>query len=206
MLPPDLSSHKGKKKYYAVRTGRQAGIFESWDECKKQVIGFPGAEYKSFLSPDDANEYISCQESESRTGKSEAIAYVDGSYNIKTKEFSYGVVLFHNGDEQHFFEKFDDAGLASMRNVAGEIKGSEFAIQFCLDKGIKSVDIYHDYDGIAKWPNGEWKTNKEGTIAYKSFCDNAKKNILINFIKVKGHSGDKYNDLADKLAKEALGL
>ncbi len=26
------------------------------------------------------------------------------------------------------------------------------------------------------------------------------------FVKVKGHSGDKYNDLADRLAKDALGI
>ena len=30
------------------------------------------------------------------------------------------------------------------------------------------------------------------------------KDIKINFIKVKGHSGNKYNDLVDKLAGEAL--
>ena len=33
-----------------------------------------------------------------------------------------------------------------------------------------------------------------------------KKYVDIKFVKVKGHSGDKYNDLADKLAKEALGI
>jgi len=30
--------------------------------------------------------------------------------------------------------------------------------------------------------------------------------VDIDFIKVKGHSGDKYNELADKLAKKALGI
>ena len=25
------------KKYYAVAVGRKTGVFESWDECKKQV-------------------------------------------------------------------------------------------------------------------------------------------------------------------------
>ncbi|WP_281691389.1 RNase H family protein [Neglectibacter timonensis] len=28
----------------------------------------------------------------------------------------------------------------------------------------------------------------------------------VTFVKVKGHSGDVYNDLADQLAKKALGL
>ena len=206
------------KKSYAVRIGRQTGIFESWDECKKQVIGFSGAEYKSFLCSKDAEAYLNnVNQEDSFAGISElsytggtvscyAVAYVDGSYNIKTKEFSFGAVILHNGEELHFKEKFDDEGLAAMRNVAGEIKGAEFAIKYCIDNGIKSVDVYHDYEGISKWPLGSWKANKEGTIAYKKFYDEVKKNIRINFIKVKGHSGDKYNDLADALAKEALGL
>lgn len=29
------------KKYYAVRVGRDTGIFESWDECKQSVDKFP---------------------------------------------------------------------------------------------------------------------------------------------------------------------
>ena len=48
--------------------------------------------------------------------------------------------------------------------------------------------------------------NKEGTQSYQAFYDNISKNVDITFVKVKGHSGDKYNDLADKLAKEALGI
>ena len=35
-------------KYYAVRNGYHTGIFNTWDECKKEVSGFSGAEYKSF--------------------------------------------------------------------------------------------------------------------------------------------------------------
>ena len=37
-----------KQKSYVVWKGRKTGIFSSWDECKKQVDAFPGAEYKSF--------------------------------------------------------------------------------------------------------------------------------------------------------------
>ena len=50
------------------------------------------------------------------------------------------------------------------------------------------------------------KTNKEGTIAYKAYYDEAKEKVSVRFQKVTGHSGDKYNDYADKLAKQALGL
>ena len=93
-----------------------------------------------------------------------------------------------------------------MRNVAGEIKGAEAAMQYALDHGIREIAIYHDYEGIAKWCLGEWKTNNAGTKAYKAFHNKAKSRVKIRFVKVAGHSGNKYNDMADKLAKEALGI
>ena len=36
------------KKMYAVFAGRQKGIFDTWEECKKYVHGFKGARYKKF--------------------------------------------------------------------------------------------------------------------------------------------------------------
>ena len=32
------------KKYYAVKTGKTTGIFQNWDEAKKSVDGYPGAQ------------------------------------------------------------------------------------------------------------------------------------------------------------------
>lgn len=51
-----------------------------------------------------------------------------------------------------------------------------------------------------------WKTNKEGQPPIKLITDEAKTKVSVRFQKVTGHSGDKYNDYADKLAKQALGL
>ena len=87
-----------------------------------------------------------------------------------------------------------------------EIKASELAMQYALDNGYTSLSIYHDYQGIASWCLGEWKTNKAGTIAYKQFYDDIKDKLKVHFIKVKGHSGDEYNEIADRLAKKALGI
>lgn len=93
-----------------------------------------------------------------------------------------------------------------MRNVAGEIKGAEFVMSFCLKNGIDKVSIYYDYEGISAWAEGRWKTNKHGTIAYKEFYNEIKSKLNVQFVKVKGHSGDTYNDMADRLAKDALGI
>lgn len=37
-----------KKKFYVVWKGKHPGIFESWADCKAQIEGFKGAQYKSF--------------------------------------------------------------------------------------------------------------------------------------------------------------
>ena len=36
--------------------GRSPGIYDSWEECKDQIDGFPGARYKAFPSQDAATE------------------------------------------------------------------------------------------------------------------------------------------------------
>ncbi len=202
------------KRYYAVRKGYNPGIYKTWDDCKKQVDGFSGASYKAFTSQEDALSFLGMPithdtkpvESSKAMSSAEAIAYVDGSYDDKVKAFAYGVVIFYDGIEEHFSARMNDPKLVEMRNVAGEIKAAEKAMQFCVDHNIKSVDIYHDYEGIAKWCTGEWKANYVGTRDYKGFYESIKSKINVNFIKVQGHSGDKYNDLADQLAKSALGL
>ena len=140
------------------------------------------------------------------TNACKAIAYVDGSFNVQTGAYAYGAVVFHDGGEELFSEKFDDEEMASMRNVAGEIEGSMRAMRYCVENGIAGLDLYYDYEGIEAWCTGRWKTNKAGTRAYKEYYDKIKNTLSVNFIKVKSHSGDKYNDLADKLAKQAAGL
>lgn len=201
-------------KYYAIRKGKKTGIFTNWDECKEYVLGYPSAEYKSFKKREEAEAYVNHKPSveadalkEDHThinNRTEAIAYVDGSYHSETKTFAYGAVILWDNKEYHFSGKYDDEELAKMHNVAGEIKGAEKAMAFALENDIKSLTIYHDYEGIAKWCTGEWKTNKEGTKAYKDFYNDAKRKLQIEFVKVKAHSGNKYNELADKLAKEAF--
>lgn len=197
------------KKYYAVRAGRKTGIFETWDECRAQTTGFKGASFKSFPTRAEAEAYIQGADSLVQSGQAaegEAVAYVDGSYHSGTNAFSCGAVLFLNGEELHFSQKFEDAQLAQMHNVAGEIKGAETILTYCMEHGVPRVVLYHDYEGVAKWATGEWKANKPGTIAYREFCRQAAERVQFRFVKVKGHSGDTYNDLADRLAKDALGI
>lgn len=227
------------KKYYAIRVGMNTGVFETWEECKANVEGYPGALYKSFKTLPEAYEYLGihgtqlsvfdtladdfsketlsekllpkCEPTSSEhalpfSDENHAIAYVDGSYNITTKVFGYGIVMFHNGKEYHLSQSYANPEMAVMRNVAGEIYGSMAAMEYAVLHNISHLTIYYDYMGISKWCTGEWKANKEGTIAYKKYYEKVRKKVNIKFQKVKGHSGDQYNDLADSLAKKACGI
>ncbi|MGN0316711.1 MAG: viroplasmin family protein [Lachnospira sp.] len=201
------------KKYYAVRIGKVPGVYYTWDECKANVHGFPAAEYKSFPTYEEAQKFINNELiSDSSIGqnvKYECIndyAFVDGSYNVSTGVYGYGGFLIHDNEKYVLSGNGNDVDLASMRNVAGEILGSQAAIAKAIELGIKEINIYYDYQGIKMWATGEWKRNRKGTVAYYEYIQSIKDKIKINFIKVKGHSGIEGNEEADLLAKKAAGI
>ena len=198
------------KQVYAVRKGRTTGIFMTWDDCKAQVDGFAGAEYKSFADPQEAMEYLGLSTGASAEKFPEGIrAYVDGSYDAESGRFSCGVVIVETDAEggsetTELNAAFDDAEAAKQRNIAGEIMGSKLAVDWCKTNGIKKVAIYHDYEGIGAWADGTWKANNDLTRGYRDYVAEARKEMDIEFVKVKAHAGNKYNEIADKLAKKAL--
>lgn len=56
------------KKVYAVKNGRQTGIYHSWSEAKAQVDGFSGAQFKSFSNTESASDYMGDSGSSSSYG------------------------------------------------------------------------------------------------------------------------------------------
>lgn len=42
------------RKFYTIWEGRATGVFDSWEEAKEYVEGYPGAKYKSFSSQAEA--------------------------------------------------------------------------------------------------------------------------------------------------------
>ena len=46
-------------KFYVVWVGRHTGIFTSWEECSRQVKGYPKARFKSFPSREEAEAAFS---------------------------------------------------------------------------------------------------------------------------------------------------
>ncbi|UPK99346.1 hypothetical protein LCI18_010281 [Fusarium solani-melongenae] len=48
----------GVQKYYAVRAGFKPGVYLTYPECQQQTSGFRGAVFKSFVSKQDALDFV----------------------------------------------------------------------------------------------------------------------------------------------------
>ena len=191
-------------KFYAVKTGRAIGIFNNWKDVQKAVIGYSNASYKSFETKEEAEEWLNKKATVvDPTSKMLAVAYVDGSYDNKHKLYSYGCVIF-SGNSTYTLNSVDFSEDPKTRNIAGELTGARKAIEWCLENDIQNLILYHDYIGIQKWADHEWKCNIPLTENYQKFIDGVKDKIFIQFCKCAAHTGIRYNEMADQLAKDAI--
>lgn len=222
----------GTKAYYGVKIGRRPGIYRSWDECLKQVKGYSNAEYKKFYDENSALEFVeekkiitprNGEEYETPSkgitirykplikediGEGEIIAYVDGSHTDGVKGFGVGVIMLaKDAEDIEISEKGLNEDFISMENVAGEIMASMMAISTAYERGYKKVYIHYDFEGVEKWATDSWTANKTCTQQYQSYVKAMAEGFIdICFIKVRAHSGIHYNEIADTLAKRAIGL
>lgn len=191
-------------KYYAVKLGRQTGIFETWGEAEAQIKGFPNAKFKSFSSFEEAKSYLEDSNQSQSSNLVEYEAYVDGSFDKNKNIYGSGVVIIKNNEviEKISFSGSDGKYIESYQ-IAGEVKAALWAMEWAVNHNISSIAIYYDYEGIRSWALGEWKTNKAVSKDYKYKFDVLSRKIDVYFKKVKAHSGVYFNELADKLAKSA---
>lgn len=127
--------------------------------------------------------------------------YVDGSFS--NDKCGSGWVLVGDDDQVVAKESLPLNSDYGMRQVTGEIFAVMFGINECLEREIKEIEIYFDYLGIREWVTGAWKAKNTQTQNYRDLMRDVQKEIDVRFIKVKAHSGNYFNDLADRLAKEA---
>lgn len=203
-----------KEKIYAVKKGKETGIFQTWEKCREAVNGYPGAEYKGFYTEKEARAYLTGVESvpggnvisPMETGiPGQVTAYVDGSFDPQIGRYSFGCILIlPEGEIVRESGNGDNPESLALRNVTGEMLGAMFAVQWCIKNGYPAIKICYDYSGIELWAIGEWKAKNVLTKKYAGFMKECAAKIDISFAKVKAHTGDHYNEEADQLAKKAL--
>ena len=65
-----------------------------------------------------------------------------------------------------------------MRNVAGEIKGAGYIINYCINRGIKKINIFYDYIGIEMWYTGAWKAKSKIAVDYVNFLNKLERKTI----------------------------
>ena len=171
-------------KYYAVRKGRQPGVYTTWPACEEQVKGFPGAVYKAFPTKAQALAFVgeglsnvtvpppltSLPPVDTLPTTETIHIWVDGSclQNENGRlHFGWAYVILDGERELHRASGHDVPVEARRhRNVAGEIQAVVRALEWCRQRGISAATVHFDYQGLASWVDGAWKTATPFTRAY----------------------------------------
>lgn len=129
--------------------------------------------------------------------------YTDGSYNKDLGIYGSGYVLLDENEK--VISRGHKTGYPDPKengwNINGEVAAAELGIERALELGFSQIEVYHDYEGIGKWADGIWGAYKTYTIQYAKNVEKYRRQANIRFIHVKGHSGNKWNDVADAEAK-----
>lgn len=218
-------------KIYAVRNGRNPGIYNTWEECKEQVCGFSGAVFKSFGSLEEAENYIKGDNKiepshtefegfyktiglkipklKNKLEDGNVLVYVDGSVNPKEGKIGFGYLIYYEDKYVVGYGYKTDEHLLEINNIGGELFAMLEAInEIDKIKNVKKIEIRYDYKGIEEWATESWKAKKSTTRLYSTimhtFIEAYDNNVL--FTHIKGHSGEQGNECVDKLAKIGCGI
>ncbi|MDD2524202.1 MAG: RNase H family protein [Endomicrobiia bacterium] len=122
-------------------------------------------------------------------------AFVDGSYiNGKT---GYGAVIFLG--DKNIKEFSGNMADTSTRQFGGELYSVIEVLKWCCENNIQKIRINYDYVGIEYFATGKWQPKNPLAQEYKQVVLSSK--IEIMWRKIDSHTGNKKNDIADKLAK-----
>jgi ribonuclease HI len=132
-------------------------------------------------------------------------AYVDGSFDKVQGAYGTGVVVLKDGQViKQASIRGANAMFVDSYQIAGEVIGCLYAVDWAKKNGFNEIEIYYDYMGIEMWATGKWKTNKPVSQYYAETYKRLSEGMKVTFFKVKAHTGDFYNERADELAKASL--
>lgn len=214
-------------KFYAVKKGKKPGIYNTWPDCQKQVNGFPGAEYKSFKTKNEALIYMGEKTtSTSRTtASSNAIQLFSdggsrnhgnklGQHVKKDDKAAWAYLIINHGQKD-----FDSAGELGATNnkmeVLGLVNGLKKLIQTgCQDQAIDVIlDSKYVLDAVTKgwltsWKRRGWKKS-DGTVIknlaeFKELDQLLPQFSRLSFSWTKGHATNDGNNFVDQLLNQTM--
>ena len=137
------------------------------------------------------------------------IIYTDGACSGNPGPGGYGAILMYENNKKEI-----SGGSKQTTNNIMEITAVVEALK--LLKFACDVDVYSDSSyvvnaiekkWIEKWQRNGWKTSSKEPVKNKELWEELDlliKKHNVKFIKVKGHSDNKYNNRCDELARNAI--
>lgn len=146
----------GKQKYYVVWVGKQTGVFTSWEDCKKQVIGVKGAKYKSFTSREEAEGAF--KKGASSSPKQNAKKEPSGDFTYIKKSLSVdaacsgnpGVMEYRGVHTESEEELFHFGPVQNGTNNIGEFLAIVHALALLKQKSL-AWPVYSDSRTAISW-------------------------------------------------------
>lgn len=164
-------------KYYAVKNGREIGIFLNWPDCHKQVDGFKDAVYKSFKTREEATNYLNDIKTESKnvnikpikTSKGKTIKYKNGAYK-PFKEY-YDIIVYTDGGSINYVGGYGFVVLTMKEDLTVHKKYEEFGhIEGrCTNQAAELHAIYNGLNYV--------KDFKDKKILIRSDSENSIKSV-----------------------------
>lgn len=184
-----------KQKFYVVWEGHKPGIYKSWDECQKQVAGFPQAKYKSFESATEAEKafqgnYWKYVQSAKKPGPKQRVSRsaiiqesvaVDAACSGNPGDMEYRGVWVADGRQL-----FHVGPLKDGTNNIGEFLALVHALAMLKTQNKPSLTIYSDSKIAQGWvKKGKCNTKLEKTGRNEeifNLIDRAEKWLAVNKI------------------------
>jgi ribonuclease HI len=150
-----------KTKYYVVWEGAKPGIYDTWEDCQKQINGFAGAKYKAFEKADEAMKAFKGSYWASVGGKAKEATHqvkiskddilkdsicVDAACSGNPGVMEYRGVYCQSGEELFYQGPFQDA-----TNNIGEFLALVHGLAYLQKIGKSNMPIYSDSRNAILW-------------------------------------------------------
>lgn len=198
-----FSANPMGSKFYAVRKGRSVGIYNNWDDCKSQVHGYPGCQYKSFSSLKEAEDYLAQNVPSPHPACKEQGLYrleFDGASKGNPGKAGAGAVLrYPDGSVAYTLKE----GVGVATNNVAEYRALIRGLKVCLDKGIDRIHVRGDSNLVCMQVQDKWKTRNENIVELSKEAKELKAKFREFHIE---HVLREFNSEADALANAAIYL
>ena len=132
--------------------------------------------------------------------------YTDGACSYNPGPGGYGIVLIYNGIEKEF-SGFNESTTNNRMELTAVIEGLKKLKESC-DVTIYTDSAYtmnaFELGWLEDWQNKNWKNSQKKDVLNKDLWQELLAEMskhTISWVKVKGHSDNKYNNRCDKLAR-----